>query len=460
MTQTIFDTETLDRLNRIYSSRKSRKSGYIMKDGDLEFIDLCIPKSALAATNKMTTMGKLNWIKTKLPTFLVEQQKLKESGGAQCLICGLISNVLYSHIFQTHKLKLIEYKEKFGDVVTASHSYLKTLSDKVKGENNPAYQHGGKFSPYSKKFIKYLDLNDVELAQAISDIKDKNALGFTSDKRNTNIEYYLTKGMTQEDAAKALTERQTTFNLELCVDKHGILEGVSTWQDRQDKWGYSLKSKPQKEIDLMNDMKSLSLKSYLLRFGDSGLDEYIKVCNAREWKYFTEIEDLNEFLLDNFESCGYIEKTLNKIADYMFGVFGITDSLEYCKLTFSDKWGIFPTGIRQTKTQYGYYYDELDSYENHVVLRSSIEKKMHSLLVENNIKFLCEHQYPNSTLKYDFYLPEHNKYVEICGFMNDPVYVAKMHTKRDIFGAVLLATQKEMKNFIAECKSLNNSYIN
>jgi hypothetical protein len=38
--------------------------------------------------------------------------------------------------------------------------------------------------------------------------------------------------------------------------------------------------------------------------------------------------------------------------------------------------------------------------------------------------------------------------------MNDSAYVAKMHYKRDTFGAVLLAKRSEMKNFVAECASI------
>lgn len=450
-----FDSVTLDRLTRIYSSRKNRSAKYILEAGDEEFIDSCIPKSA-SIISKKTINEKLTWIKKKLPDFLVEQQKLKDSGGAECLLCGFMANTLFTHIINTHKIKVSDYKKQFGDdVVIASKEYLKFLSDKVKGSNNPAYQHGGRLSPYSKKFVKYQDLNEDELDRAILSIKDKNYIGRTPDKRQTNIEYYLAKGMSVEDATKALSERQSTFSLDKCVDKYGILEGTFVWQDRQDKWQDSLKEKSQEEIDLMNAMKSMSLNAFILRYGnDTGLIEYIKYCNSKDWKYFTTITDLNEFLCELFDVSGYIDKSISRVPEYQFGVLGIVDSLEYCKSLFTDKWGTFPSGLRKYGNTRSYYYDELDSYGDHIVLRSSIEKKMHSMFVENNINFIYEKQYPNSTLRYDFYLPDFNKYIEICGFMNDPVYVSKMHFKQETFGAILVISQSDMKKLVAECKVL------
>jgi ROS/MUCR transcriptional regulator protein len=408
MTQTIFDTETLDRLNKIYSSRKSRKSDYILENGDLEFIDSCIPMSAFGATTRLTHQEKLNWVKKKLPIFLIEQYKMKNTPtkAVMCLVCGFYSRTLFGHISKAHNLKVAEYKQKYGkDSATASEDYLTILSDRVKGSNNPAYQHGGKFSPYSKKFIKYQELTDEEKLIKVSEVVGKSNTSKTPDKMNCRVEYYMAQGMNLEDANRALAERQSTFNLELCVEKHGILAGVSMWQERQNKWQDSLKTKSQDETRIMNEMKSVSLKSFILRFGDNGLNEYIKMCNMKDWKYFTEIQDLNEFLSEIFTTFGYTEKSITRVSEYQFGVFGIVDSLEYCKLLFVNEWGTFPTGLRQTRNTMSYYYDELDSYGNHVVLRSSIEKKMHTLLVENNINFLCEHQYPNSILRYDFTYP-------------------------------------------------------
>ena len=43
------------------------------------------------------------------------------------------------------------------------------------------------------------------------------------------IEYYLKKGLNEEEAKLALKERQTTFSLEKCIKKYGFEEGTKKW---------------------------------------------------------------------------------------------------------------------------------------------------------------------------------------------------------------------------------------
>lgn len=54
------------------------------------------------------------------------------------------------------------------------------------------------------------------------------------------IEYYLAKGMTEEEAKNALKERQTTFSLKKCVEKYGEKNGLIIFNDRQIKWSKTL----------------------------------------------------------------------------------------------------------------------------------------------------------------------------------------------------------------------------
>jgi hypothetical protein len=55
-------------------------------------------------------------------------------------------------------------------------------------------------------------------------------------KHTTKIEYYLKKGYSEEDAKKLLSERQTTFSLDICIEKYGEEKGKKIWLDRQLKW--------------------------------------------------------------------------------------------------------------------------------------------------------------------------------------------------------------------------------
>lgn len=74
-------------------------------------------------------------------------------------------------------------------------------------------------------------------------------------------EYYLNKGFTEEEARAAISKRQATFSLKKCIEKHGEVEGLRLWEDRQQRWQATLKSKPQEEIDDINRRKSSKVKS-------------------------------------------------------------------------------------------------------------------------------------------------------------------------------------------------------
>ena len=81
-------------------------------------------------------------------------------------------------------------------------------------------------------------------------------------KRNTRIEYYLNKGMTVEEAKVALSERQSTFSKDKCIEKYGE-DGLKVWEERQNKWQETLNSKSAKEIKAINKKKSWDYKFFL-----------------------------------------------------------------------------------------------------------------------------------------------------------------------------------------------------
>ena len=169
---------------------------------------------------------------------------------------------------------------------------LRVKGDRVRGENNPGYQHGGKFSPFSKKFVGYSHLTEEEkeykvenLFERVSDFKKENP-----HLENTKIEYYLAQGMSEEEATSALSERQATFTLEKCVEKHGEVEGIRIWLDRQLRWQDALNNLPQED-----------------RFA------IIRKKSRGAWK-----------LLSNYHTVGYVY-LMGKGDNYKFG---ITSNLE------------------------------------------------------------------------------------------------------------------------------------
>lgn len=160
-----------------------------------------------------------------------------------------------------------EYKEKHNVDSIKSQKAI----DRVKGKNNPAFQHGGKYSPFSDKFI-YADTTDkTELVEKVKQSKIEN----NSD--TTKIEYWLKKtNGNVEEAEKLLSERQVTFSLEKCVIKYGYEKGRKVWLKRQEKWHSNYK------------------KSNFSKISQELFWEICKELNSLEHIYFAELNENKE----------------------------------------------------------------------------------------------------------------------------------------------------------------------
>lgn len=161
----------------------------------------------------------------------------------QCGVCGYRSSDLAQHP-TIHGLTQEQYRTSHGDIK------CKDLRDKTIGEKNPGFNHGGKLSPFSKKFVNYKDDTTIQ------ELKDKAV--HTKIKNNTNpltVSYYTTKGYTKEEAEQLIVNRQTTFSLDKCIEKHGEEAGKDIWQQRQDKWMATMNSKTDEEIAEINKKK-------------------------------------------------------------------------------------------------------------------------------------------------------------------------------------------------------------
>lgn len=126
---------------------------------------------------------------------------------------------------------------------------LERKGSRVKGENNPGYQHGGRLSPFSKKFVNYQGKDEAEVEREISTRYEtiKQLKKENPHLESTKIEYYLNKGLTEDEAREALSDRQSTFSLEKCIEQNGEEEGYRIWKERQEKWQNTLKKLPKEE---------------------------------------------------------------------------------------------------------------------------------------------------------------------------------------------------------------------
>lgn len=158
----------------------------------------------------------------------------KEDSVVPCLICGKKFTSIVSHLNRTHGINSEQYREQFDGANVISNEFSEELSVKVKGDKNPAYQHGGKFSPWSPKSEYHSD-------EVKKEARKKAIENHTKDKRMVSLEYYTSRGMSLEEATIARSERQRTFTLDKCIEKHGDEEGRRIHTERQNKWHKSFK---------------------------------------------------------------------------------------------------------------------------------------------------------------------------------------------------------------------------
>lgn len=137
---------------------------------------------------------------------------------------------LTSHIFRKHNIKAARYKELYPNMPIRSDALLKLQSERIKGNKNPAHNHGGKFSPFSEKYI-----HGTKNVEAIKQKAKENKQKLNKD--TTKLSYWLEKtNGNVEEAEKLLAQRQATFSLDKCIAKYGNEKGHEIWLNRQEKW--------------------------------------------------------------------------------------------------------------------------------------------------------------------------------------------------------------------------------
>lgn len=103
-----------------------------------------------------------------------------------------------------------------------------------------------KHSGWSKEYYIDKGFSEEEALLNVSEFQKQNALKFSKkNKENpeeykarteTQLEYWLKKGLSEEEAKLALKNRQQTFTIDKCIERHGKEEGTKKWKNRQEKW--------------------------------------------------------------------------------------------------------------------------------------------------------------------------------------------------------------------------------
>ena len=146
-----------------------------------------------------------------------------------------------------------KYPEKSLEEIKQLHqkhyqSWLSHQEGWGKGDKNPnskhntTQEHRNSMSPRNIAFYerKYPDLSHEEHLKLQQAFFEKNRKAIKNAIKDTNIEYYLNQGMSEEEAKMALHDRQVTFTLQKCIKKYGEIDGLKKFNERQQKWLKSL----------------------------------------------------------------------------------------------------------------------------------------------------------------------------------------------------------------------------
>lgn len=182
-----------------------------------------------------------------------EHLVLSEDVFVKCMICGDRKKSLAPHLHKIHNMSVGDYR-KIYHAPTASNSYLKSLKESARcGEHNPAYNHGGLLSPWSKYFVGYETEEEAESVISMMKIKQSKTMSEGASPRT--LQYWLNKGYDLNTAKQKLSGFQKNFSRKICIEKYGEEEGIRVWQDRQNRWQSTINSKTKEEILKINRKK-------------------------------------------------------------------------------------------------------------------------------------------------------------------------------------------------------------
>ena len=251
---------------------RNKKTGEIKEISIKEFHKLQKAKNKRAADKKAANDKKFEFA--------------DKSTYVECNICGFKAASLCSHLSKTHNIKRSEYT---GPVV--SESVSKANTERLK-ENNPFSNHGGKYSPFSKKSKNYSKENHQRIIEK-SMMNPNNAFA------STKVESYINAGFSEDEAKKLVSERQKTFSYDICIEKYGKEKGESVFRKRQEKWLKTLYANNTRE-EIYSWAKTLTPEKL------SEVQKYYKEVNKYTKRSSPNVENIHlrskEFHLDHIFS--------------------------------------------------------------------------------------------------------------------------------------------------------------
>lgn len=193
--------------------------------------------------------------------------------------------------------------------------------------------------------LGYPEDEAIELAKETKNFNNKKGAGKNKDRDKTYFKYssprclgyYLMRGHTEEESKNLLKDTQTTFSLEKCIQRYGKGEGFLVWKARQEKWQGTLNSKPQEEIDLINQKKNVfNINSYILRGFSEEVAQQLHADYLKKLSPRFSMESINFF-----EKNKILSSESNKsnvfFGEHEFFLYDKNKKISFYDLTFLDK---------------------------------------------------------------------------------------------------------------------------
>lgn len=157
----------------------------------------------------------------------------------ECKCCGYRAKEIATHVINVHDLTVAQYKEKYHAGVKCQKS-----CDRVKGANNPGYQHGGKLSCFSKNSTKGFDQT------AYDKMRKKNKITANTHPNNQ-------RNRANFESGEAFSKSQAR-DLNWFQSKFGIEDGSRRHALKTQRWLATLDSKSDKEKARIHKLRGSS----------------------------------------------------------------------------------------------------------------------------------------------------------------------------------------------------------
>jgi hypothetical protein len=272
------------------SKHKMSKGDYDEKyEGLIQLVcDICGKKAGskiLMSLHKKKEHGIISEHEEKLS----RQEKGKEISNVICKVCREkfhSKKTLSRHLKKVHGMLAIDYYKKF-EMKETDHEFCKECGV----PNGFRFDRGfNDFCSFSCSTTWYAKNTD-RTAKSWETIKRKQKEDPNFCLIPSQLQYWLNKGFSIEDAQRKQSERQTTFSKEKLVAKHGEEVGLELWKNRQEKWQKNYKK---------SNFSKISQKLFWEIYGKINLKECYFAQNRNGIK--DESGTNNEYLIETEDS--------------------------------------------------------------------------------------------------------------------------------------------------------------